>query len=145
MPAKEGDKVKVEYTGTLDDGTVFDSTQHGDHNHPIEFTIGANEVIPGFENGIIGMEKGEEKKFDVQPSEAYGEYRQEFVKTVPRGQLPDEPEPKIGMVLGLNLPDGKQIPIKIVDISEGNVTLDMNHPLAGKVLHFDVKLLEIVS
>lgn len=142
MAVKKGDKVKVEYTGSLDDGTVFDSSEK--HGKPLEFEVGAGQVIKGFEDAIIGMEKGQEKDIKLKASEAYGEYNDQLKKKIPRAQLPKEPEPKEGMMLALGTPDGKQFPAKIVEVSDSEVTLDLNHPLAGKTLSFKLKLVEIV-
>ena len=141
--AKIGDKVKVEYHGTLEDGTVFDSSTHGDHSHPIEFQLGSKQVIPGFENAMIGMENREEKEIKLLPSEAYGDHNPELVKKLPRDRLPPEIQPKEGMILVLNAPNGIQIPTKIVKVEDSIVTIDLNHPLAGKTLKFKIKLLGI--
>ena len=139
MKAKEGSKVKVEYVGFLSDGTVFDdSKNHG----PLEFTIGSGEVIPGFEKEIIGMEEGEEKEFVLKPEEAYGKRDENLIKEFPKSQLP-QGEIKKGTVLMLHLPDGHQMPVEVVEVGEKEVKIDLNHPLAGKELHFKVKLLSV--
>ncbi|MFH1828536.1 MAG: peptidylprolyl isomerase [Nanoarchaeota archaeon] len=142
MEVKLGDKVKVEYTGTLEDGTVFDSSEK--HNHPLEFEVGAKQVITGFEDAILGMKKDEEKEIKLKPEEAYGDNNLEFIKEVPKEQLPKEQEPEIGGMLLLNLPNGQQIPAKIVGLNDDSVTIDLNHPLAGKVLIFKIKILNIL-
>ena len=139
--AKKGDKVSLEYTGTLDDGTVFDSSDK--HKTPLEFEVGSGQVIPGFDKAVTGMKKGEEKKFTLQPSEAYGERKPELTHVVPRSQLPKDHEPKKGMMLAVATPDGRQIPATITEVKGGNVTLDMNHPLAGKALTFNIKVVGI--
>ena len=144
MPIKKGDKIKVEYTGTLEDGTVFDSTKHGDHAHPLEFEVGSGQIIPGFEKAVMGMKKGEEKEIKLESAEAYGDPNPELVKKIPRDQLPKQ-ELKPGMMLGMKLPNGMQLPAKITEISDESVTIDMNHPLAGKVLNFKIKIVEISS
>ena len=92
MAVKKGDKVKVDYTGTLEDGTVFDSSEK--HGQPLEFEVGAGQVIPGFENGIIGMEKGNEKDIEIKPADAYGEINPEMVKELPKDQFPQDKEIK---------------------------------------------------
>ena len=143
MPIKNGDKVKVEYIGTLDDGTVFDSSKN--HGEPLEVEVGSGKIIPGFENALIGMDKGEEKKIDLNSSETYGEHNPEFTKRIPRNQLPKEPKPKAGMVLALTTPDGKKIPARISEVTDNNITIDLNHPLAGKNLHFAIKIVDVVS
>lgn len=141
MAVKKGDKVKIEYTGTLDDGTVFDSSEK--HGKPLEIEIGAGQVIKGFENAIMGMKKGEEKEITLQPSDAYGEPNPQLIKKVHKEQLPKEPEPKPGMILVIALPDGRKFPAMIKSVDNEEVTIDLNHPLAGKTLHFKIKVVEI--
>ncbi len=143
MAIKKGNKIKVEYTGTLDDGTVFDSSKHGDHSHPLEFEVGEGKVIKGFDEAVIGMEKGEEKEFKLKSSEAYGEPNPQAIQKIPRDQLPKDQEPKEGMMLIMKAPTGQQIPAKITEITDKEVTLDLNHPLAGKNLNFKIKIMEI--
>ena len=109
MPVKQGDKVKVDYTGKLEDGTVFDTSEG---KQPIEFEVGAGKLIKGFDNTVIGMEKGEEKEIKIEPADAYGDPKPDMLKKIPRDKLPKEPEPKVGMVLALKTPDGKQFPDK---------------------------------
>jgi len=145
MTVKKGDKVKVEYEGTLDDGTVFDSSKHGDHSHPLEFEVGAGRVIPGFEKAVIGMKKNEEKIFKLTPSEAYGDPKPELVQKIPRDKFPKNQEIKQGMIVMLGTPVGKQFPAKISEVTEEMVSIDLNHPLAGKNLNFKIKLVEISS
>lgn len=141
MPVKQGDKVKVEYEGTLEDGSVFDSTEN--HGAPLEFEVGSGQIIEGFESSIMGMEEGEEKEFQLQPSEAYGEPRDDLKRDVPKEQVPDDQEITPGMMLLVTLPDESQIPAEVLDVTDEKVTLDLNHPLAGKVLNFKVKIDEI--
>jgi FKBP-type peptidyl-prolyl cis-trans isomerase 2 len=143
MPIKKGDKVKVEYKGTLSDGTVFDSTEK--HGAPLEFEVGSQQLMEGFENAIIGMEKGEEKEFSLTSDEAYGEYNEELVKSVPRDQLPKDQDFEAGNMLVMGLPNGIQITAQITEITEDIVTLDLNHPLAGKDLTFKVKIVDVAS
>lgn len=140
MAIKKGDGVKVEYTGTLDDGTVFDSSEK--HGKPLEFEAGAGQLIKGFDDAVIGMKKGEEKTIRIEPNEAYGELREDLVKKVLKEQLPKEQEPKEGMVLIVSLPNGHQIPAVIIEADEKDVTVDLNHPLAGKALNFKIKVVE---
>ena len=136
---KKGDKIKVHYKGTLDDGTVFDSSEGKD---PLEFEVGAGQVIKGFDDAVVGMKKGDEKEIKLTPDKAYGEHKKEMLKKVPRDQLPKDQEPKAGMVLIAQLPTGQKLPIKIVDVKDNEVILDMNHPLAGKNLNFKIKVEE---
>jgi len=136
--AKDGDTVKVNYTGTFDDGTVFDSSEK--HGNPLEFKLGAHQVIKGFENAVRGMKKGEEKTVKITPEEAYGHPKQELMQKVPREQLPKEQEPKKGMILAVKLPNGYQMPARISDVTDTDITIDLNHPLAGKALNFKIKM-----
>ena len=140
---KQGDKVKFDYTGKLEDGTVFDTSSHKDHSHPLEFEVGTKQVIPGFEAAVIGMKVGEEKTFEIKPEEGYGMINPELVKKIPKTQIPDSDKVKKGMTLAVALPDGQQMPVSVVDVDEENVSLDMNHPLAGKLLTFDIKVISI--
>ena len=138
---KNGDKVAVEYTGTLSDGTIFDSSKN--HDKPLEFTVGSGQMISGFDKAIVGMEKGEEKTFTLQPSEAYGDRNPKMMREVPRKDLPKGQEPKQGMMLMMVDPNGRKIPAKISKVGTDSVTLDLNHPLAGKALTFKIKLTQI--
>jgi len=143
MPIKKGDKVKVEYKGTLDDGTVFDSSEK--HNKPLEFEVGAGQVIKGFENAMIGMENGEEKEIKIPPSGAYGDHNPQLIRKLPRDQLPKEKEIEPGMMLVVSLPNGVQMPASILEVTDESVTIDFNHPLAGKVLNFKITVVGISS
>lgn len=139
MTIKQGDKVKVEYTGTFESGEVFDSSKGRD---PLEFEVGARQVIPGFDQAVVGMKKGEEKEVSIKPKDAYGEPRPELKQDIPRSSLPQDQEPKEGMGLMLSSPQGK-IPAKIINVTEEKVTIDMNHPLAGRTLNFKIKVVDI--
>ena len=140
VQAKHGDTVKVHYTGRLDDGTVFDSSADRD---PLEFQIGAGNVIPGFERAVLGMSSGESKTEVIPTDDAYGPYMEEMVIVIDRQQMPAELEPEVGQQLHIQQPDGNVIPVTITDVSNGTVTLDANHPLAGEDLTFDIQLVEI--
>ena len=142
MTVKKGDKIKVDYTGTFDDGTVFDSSEG---KAPLEFEAGSGMVIKGFDDAVIGMKKGEEKEVKIASKDAYGDPNPELVKKIPRDKLPPEQEPKPGMMLGMATPDGKQIPAKITAVDDKEITIDLNHPLAGKDLNFKLKIAEILS
>lgn len=137
---KSGDIVSVNYEGRFEDGEVFDSSSHGDHSHPLEFQVGSGQVIKGFDNAVLGMKEGEEKEFSVEPSEGYGEVSEDAFKELPRKALPAGQEPKEGMMLVMSTPDGHRFPAKISKVSKDNVTLDLNHPLAGKKLIFKITL-----
>ena len=136
---KKGDKVSVEYEGRLKDGEVFDSNKG---KEPLEFEVGSGSIIKGFDEGMIGMQKGEEKTIDIPSDDAYGVHRPELVQKIPKEKF-NGPEPKEGMMIAISTPEGKQFPAKIVAVDEKEVTLDINHPLAGKDLSFSVKVLDI--
>ena len=137
---KDGDTVKVHYTGTLKDGQVFDTSAE---REPLEFTLGEGQLIPGFEKAVVGMEVGDSASVDIPVDEAYGEAREDLVINVPKDQLPDEVEPKVGMQLQVNQENGQPIPVRITEIADEELVLDANHPLAGKDLKFDIELVEI--
>ena len=140
--AKDGDTVKVHYTGTLESGEVFDTSKE---REPLEFKLGEGQLIPGFENAVIGMSEGESTQVDIPSDEAYGEAREDLVINVPKDQLPEDVEPQIGMQLQVNQPNGQPIPVRIIEVGETELTLDANHPLAGKDLSFDIELIEVAG
>ena len=139
--AKNGDTVKVHYKGTLKDGTVFDSSEGRD---PLEFDLGSGQLIPGFESAVDGMAAGETCNININAEEAYGPRREEMVMDVPRSQLPPEMQPEIGMQLQAGQGE-EQLVVQITDVQDDTVTLDANHPLAGKDLNFEITLVEIVT
>jgi len=139
--AKSGDTVRVHYTGTLGGGRVFDSSQGRD---PLEFTLGAGQVIPGFDEAVTGMEPGQEKSVTIPVDEAYGQRRPELVGTVPRQQFPPEIEPAVGQQLQMSQ-GGQVFVVTVTGVTDGEVTLDANHPLAGEDLTFQLELVEIVD
>ncbi|MBW2094480.1 MAG: FKBP-type peptidyl-prolyl cis-trans isomerase [Deltaproteobacteria bacterium] len=138
--AKDGDKVKVHYTGQLENGDVFDSSRQRD---PLEFVIGSGNVIPGFENGIIDMEVGDSKRITISSEEGYGERREELVVKVMRNEFPEHISPAVGQQLQIKQGEGDVLNVNITALDEESVTLDANHPLAGHTLLFDVELMEI--
>ena len=141
MAIKKGDIIKVEYTGTFDDGEVFDSTEmHEDK--PIKFQVGKGQLIPGFDNSVIGKEVGEEYEIRLEPSEAYGDYKDGLIRSIPRDQFPPDQEPKKGMMLALMGPNNQPIPATIKEVKEDTVDVDLNHPMAGKTLNFKIKIVE---
>jgi len=140
--AKEGDIVKVHYTGKLEDGTVFDTSEE---QTPLEFTIGSGQIIPGFEQAVVGMEPGETKTATVPPEEAYGQHREDMTIAVERGQFPDDINPETGQQLQIQQPDGRMAIVVVSDVTESTVTLDANHPLAGQPLTFDIELVDIID
>jgi peptidylprolyl isomerase len=137
---QDGDTVSLHYTGTLDDGTVFDTSESG---QPLSFTVGSGEVIQGFDEGIRGMEVGETRDISIAPDQAYGEYYEELVRVVPREAFPPNVTPAVGMGFELELPSGQSLPVRIIDIEGDQVTLDANHLLAGETLNFKIRLLSI--
>jgi peptidylprolyl isomerase len=139
--AKANDLVKVHYTGSLKDGAVFDSSLD---RQPLEFKIGHGVIIPGFENGIIGMNEGDTKVVSIPPEEAYGPHRDDLVGNIERVRIPNNIKPEVGMMLKIRSPEGEMIKVTVTDVNEKCVTLDMNHPLAGKELIFELKLIEVV-
>ena len=138
--AKNGDTVRVHYTGRLADGQVFDTSAEGD---PLEFQLGAGEVIPGFDQGVQGMEVGEKKTIEIPVDEGYGPRVDQLTQAVPRQGMNLDAEPEVGMSLIMQLPDGNQIPVTITEVTADSVTLDANHPLAGQKLFFDIELVEL--
>jgi peptidylprolyl isomerase len=139
--AKSGDTVAVHYTGKLDDGTVFDSSEGGT---PLEFAIGSGNVIPGFEQAVIGMSPGDTKTTTIPSDDAYGPYFEERVLVVDRQQIPSDLPIDIGAQLQIQQQGGMVIPVVITDITDQEVTLDANHPLAGEDLTFEIRLVSIV-
>lgn len=138
--ARSGDTVRVHYTGRLEDGSVFDSSRG---REPLEFVLGARQVIPGFEEAVDGLSPGEERTVSIPVDRAYGPRREEMVLVVGRDQLPDEIEPEVGQQLQMSQ-DGQVAIVTITGVSDAEITMDANHPLAGKDLVFDVQLVEIV-
>ncbi len=143
MTAKNGDKVKIDYTGTLEDGTIFDSS--ADHGNPLEFEVGSGQVIKGFDDAILGMKVGEEKQFSIEPADAYGEHDPTLVQKVPREIFPQDAELVPGLLFEAGLPTGEKVPATITDVQGGIVSVDLNHPLAGKKLNFKIKVSTITS
>ncbi|MFC1963770.1 peptidylprolyl isomerase [Chloroflexota bacterium] len=138
--AEDGNTVKVDYTGTLDDGTVFD-TSNG--REPLEFTLGEGRVIPGFENAVRGMQVGESKAVTIPAGEAYGEHRAELIMEVERDRLPEGMDPQVEQQLQMRDASGQATIVIVTGVSENSITIDANHPLAGKDLTFELKLVAI--
>jgi peptidylprolyl isomerase len=141
VQAKYGDTVKVHYTGRLQDGRVFAAT---DNQGPLQLTIGRGQVVPGFENALVGMVPGESATAAIPAADAYGPYRREMTQTIARDQFPGHLQPTVGQVLEDHQQDGQIIKVKVADVSESSVTLDANHPLAGKDLILNIQLVEIL-
>lgn len=139
---KNGDTVKVHYTGKLEDGSIFDSSQQRD---PLEITLGEGKLIPGFEKAVVGLAVGDTTTANIESADAYGERREDLELSIERNQLPEDIEPEVGMQLQLNQPNGQPVPVQITDVEDETITIDANHPLAGKNLTFDIELVEIVN
>lgn len=140
--AKLGDRVKVHYTGKFVDGSEFDSSRD---REPMEFTIGGMQVIPGFEQAVIGMAPGETKTEKVACEDAYGLKRDDMIVEVERQYIPKEINPEVGQLLEMQRPDGQTIPVRVAEVADNTITLDANHPLAGKDLVFEIILVDIVE
>ena len=138
--AETGSRVKVHYTGTLQDGTPFDSSVG---REPLEFTIGEGSLIPAFEAAIVGMAAGDTKSIDIPAAEAYGVHDQELIHQVPRNVISDEVELEPGMQLQAQGPEGQLINLAVVEFNDESVTVDANHPLAGQDLTFALELVEV--
>ena len=142
MQAKEGDVVRVHYTGRLTDGTQFDSSVG---REPLEFTVGAGQMIKGFDTGVRGMAVGEKKTIEIAPQDAYGERDEEAVIEFPVSNIPEDMKLEPGMQLTLRNQFGQPIPVVVLEVGEEVVVMDANHMLAGKDLVFEVELVEIVA
>ena len=138
--AKAGDSVKIHYTGTLDDGTQFDSS---DGREPLAFELGSGQVIPGFDKAVDGMTVGESKSVNIPAEDAYGPHHPQMIQEVPKSALPDDLEPAEGMGLQAQGPDGQVLNLVVTGVQEESIIVDGNHPLAGKALNFDIELVSI--
>lgn len=138
--AKTGDTVKIHYTGTLDDGTEFDSSSG---REPFEFTLGGGQVIAGFDSAVDGMAAGDSKTVTIPAGEAYGERHDQLVQQVPRSSLPDDMKPEVGMQLQSRSTEGQAMNLVVTEVDDESITVDSNHPLAGQALTFAIELVEI--
>ena len=138
--AKDGNTVKVHYTGTLEDGTTFDTSVG---REPLEFTLGEGRVIPGFEEVVKGMQVGQSKTVTIPPERAYGLRLDDLVLVIEREQLPENLDPEVGQQLQMQQADARTTVVVVTDVSETTITVDANHPLAGKGLTFEIELVEI--
>ncbi len=139
--ARQGDKVKVHYTGKLNDGSVFDSSVE---REPLEFTIGEGAVIPGFEEAVIGLEPGDKAETTIDAENAYGMHSTDLVTEVPRERMPKDLQISIGQQLQVSMANGQTAIVMVTDVTDTAVTIDANHPLAGQDLTFAIELVEIV-
>ena len=137
---KSGDTVQIHYTGTLQDGTMFDSSEGRD---PLEFVVGSGQIIPGLDSALPGMTEGDKKVVKVPSDEAYGPVNPEMRQAVPREGIPADIPLDPGTQLQMQTPEGQALPVTVVEVDEATVTLDANHPLAGKDLQFDIELVKI--
>jgi peptidylprolyl isomerase len=138
--AKQGDSVKIHYTGRLNNGEQFDSSEG---REPLEFTLGNGMVIKGFDDGVTGMTIGEKKTINIPPHEAYGEVNPEMIMDFPKNNMPAEMVVEAGMTLMMNNGQGQELPVKVVEVKEDSIVIDANHQLAGQALIFDLELVEI--
>ena len=139
--AKSGDKIKVHFTGYLEDSTIFGSTMD---EEPFEFTIGEENMLPGFENAVIGMQKGDTKAITLPPEEAYGPHKKELVQVMDRSSFPQEINLEIGKRLRIRTQDEKYAIVAVKDFTEDSIVIDGNDPLAGKTLTFKIELVDIL-
>lgn len=138
--ATKGDTVRVHYTGRLQDGAVFDSSENGE---PFEFTLGTGQAIVGFDEGVNGMSIGEKRRIEIEAEDAYGSHREGLVANIPRTSAQFPTEPQVGANFIMPLPDGQQLEVVVTEVTDTHITIDGNHPLAGRKLIFDVELVEI--
>lgn len=139
MAVKKGDWVKIDYEGAFEDGTVFETSASGG---PLDFVAGAGEIVRGLDNAVIGMEPGQEKTVRVEPKDGYGERNEEYIKSLPRNRVPNDNVLKPGMSFAIQMPDGVRLPVTIVGLTETEIRVDLNHPLAGKTIVFKIKVVE---
>ena len=155
--AKNGDKVRVHYTGTLEDGSIFDSSEGASgecsddscgcgsqDDGPLEFVIGEGNLIPKFEAAVIGLEPGQKVRVRIASEDAYGPHVEEMVAVIERSEIPADINPEAGQQMEVILQDGTAMPVMVIEVTETSVTLDANHPLAGRDLTFDITLVEIL-
>ncbi len=140
--AEKGNKIKVHYTGRLDDGTVFDTSEE---REPLEFTLGEGRLIKGFENAVTGMKVGESKTVTIVAEDAYGQRRPELERRVERQQFPNNIDPEVGLFLNIRQPDGGVLEAVITEVSDSSVVIDANHPLSGKDLTFEIEVVDIAT
>lgn len=142
MKVQDNQTIRVHYKGTLTDGTLFDSSEG---REPLEFTVGAGQVIRGFDEAVKDMQVGESKSFLIACDDAYGQCDERLIQQVERTMLPEELKPEVGMMLASTLPNGEQIPVKVSEVHDAHIMIDANHPLAGQDLNFEIELVEILN
>jgi|TARA_R110002012_G_scaffold89716_2_gene219889 FKBP-type peptidyl-prolyl cis-trans isomerase 2 len=139
---KENNTVKVNYTGKLANGQVFDSSEG---REPLEFTLGQGQLIPGFEKGVIDMKLNEKKTITIAKEEAYGEVNNDLIQEVKKTELPEDMKPEVGMGLVSKSPDGREVNLMVTEVKDDSIVVDANHPLAGKELIFDLEVVDIIA
>lgn len=137
---ENGKYIQIQYTGTFDNGEVFDTNVNLD---PLEFLVGSGNIISGIEKGVMGMNINDEKDLIIKPEDGYGDYNDAFVLNVPLHEMQSNFNPEPGMIISIQMDDGNLAPARITDVTNDSATLDLNHPLAGKILHFSIKILAV--
>ncbi|MDR9500967.1 MAG: peptidylprolyl isomerase [Desulfurivibrionaceae bacterium] len=140
MTIEAGNKISVHYTGTFEDGEVFDSSKE---SSPLSFEVGAGQMIQGFDQAVLGMNQGDCKKFTLTPEEAYGPRNEELLIDIPNANFPEDLKLEEGMMLQMTNQDGQPVPATVAEINEESVKMDVNHPMAGKTLIFDIEIVEV--
>ncbi|MEN8256379.1 MAG: peptidylprolyl isomerase [Thermodesulfobacteriota bacterium] len=140
MTIEAGNQVSVHYTGTFEDGEVFDSSQG---REPLSFEVGAGQMIQGFDHAVVGMKEGESKKITLAPEEAYGPRNEELLVDIPSANFPEDMKLEVGMMLQLTNQQGQPVPATVAEINDESVKMDVNHPMAGKTLNFDIEIVEV--
>ncbi len=140
VQVKQGDTVDVQYTGTLLDGTVFDTSEG---RAPLSFEVGTGQVIAGFETAVLGMQVGQVNRVEIPPEDAYGQPREDLIVALPRTQMPEGPPPRVGQTLELHLQGGHVLQAQVVELTDETIVIDANHPLAGQTLVFEIELVKI--
>ena len=143
MAVAQGDTVKVNYTGSLEDGTVFDASER--HGGPLQFEVGSGQVIAGFDTAVMGMKPGEQKVITIPPEKAYGNHSEDLVIQAPKKDIPQNENLKPGFVILAKFPDGSEMPARVIKVEGEMVTMDFNHPLAGKTLKFTITVVSVSS
>ena len=139
---KQGSKVKVHYTGKYTNDSIFD-TSYRDDRSALEFVVGEGQLIKGFEDAVLGMIPGEKKTVQIDPERAYGVINQEMIISVPKNMVPENVE--VGQTLGGTLKNGQEVPFMVKEVTDSDILLDANHPLAGETLVFDIEVLEVIE
>jgi peptidylprolyl isomerase len=142
MAPVSGDTVRVHYTGTLSDGSTFDSSEGRD---PLEFVVGSGQVIPGFDTAVADLAVGDTATVTIVAADAYGEHAEEGLQVFPRDAFPPDASPEVGWAVELSAPDGQRVPATVAEVTDETITLDFNHPLAGQDLTFEITLVEVVE